>query len=530
MADSDGEPGWLGKLGAVVARPFEEAKLREERARYERLSYEAANRFLAEAAKFVRPEDDDFTQLLFSADGKRELDEGSAEVLREKAREFAQRQPHAIGYLRTLKRFVVGKGPTIVAATDDEELNERIDEWWERWTEANDWDTKEDELAARVWRDGEMFLRKFVHRFDGPDPDMAPSREAMRRLRDLGFTGQLRGPDLPAGMVQIRFVDPEQVKDPRGLITHGIVTAENDVETVLAYLVQNDPTDDDDVDVVTAEEMIHAKINSDSNVKRGRTQLEAILRRAKQYDQWLDYRIMLNLARTAVVLVKKIQGTPQQMRDIREQQQKQRSDVPNSDRRQRAFRPMTTVHSTAGIEYEFKAPNIQAADAQKDGRSILLNMAAATGVPEFMFTGDASNANYSSTLVSKGPAVREFESWQDFLDPYYAQVWSWVVTEAARHNQIEGLQPEDAEDLKPSIEWEPPDVPDELAHTQRNQLLNDSNILSDEGWARDEGIDWDTEKDRIERERREKLEFSSALFGDGPPGTEDDENDEGDDG
>ena len=33
-------------------------------------------------------------------------------------------------------------------------------------------------------------------------------------------------------------------------------------------------------------------------------------------------------------------------------------------------------------------------------------------MPEFMFTSDASNANYSSTLVAEGPAVKMFERLQ----------------------------------------------------------------------------------------------------------------------
>ena len=33
-------------------------------------------------------------------------------------------------------------------------------------------------------------------------------------------------------------------------------------------------------------------------------------------------------------------------------------------------------------------------------------------MPEFMFTSDASNANYASTLVAEGPAVKMFERLQ----------------------------------------------------------------------------------------------------------------------
>ena len=39
-------------------------------------------------------------------------------------------------------------------------------------------------------------------------------------------------------------------------------------------------------------------------------------------------------------------------------------------------------------------------------------IAARLVMPEFMFTSDASNANYASTMVAEGPAVRMFERLQ----------------------------------------------------------------------------------------------------------------------
>ena len=37
-------------------------------------------------------------------------------------------------------------------------------------------------------------------------------------------------------------------------------------------------------------------------------------------------------------------------------------------------------------------------------------------MPEYMLSGDASNANFSSTMVAEGPAVKTFEEMQADLD------------------------------------------------------------------------------------------------------------------
>lgn len=49
-----------------------------------------------------------------------------------------------------------------------------------------------------------------------------------------------------------------------------------------------------------------------------------------------------------------------------------------------------------------------------------------------MLTADAANANYSSTLVSEGPAVRLFASWQAFFIGQWQTLFDMVMREAAR--------------------------------------------------------------------------------------------------
>ena len=61
----------------------------------------------------------------------------------------------------------------------------------------------------------------------------------------------------------------------------------------------------------------------------------------------------------------------------------------------------------AGTDYEFPAAAIDAGRYVAVLQAELRAIAARLVMPEFMLTSDASNANYSSTMVAEGPAVQD---------------------------------------------------------------------------------------------------------------------------
>lgn len=385
--------GLLEMARSVITAPFEERALRARRARMETLRVDAATRVLQEVVRRVEPEDDGFQRISWPL--KRQLDETESLDLREAALEASLTSPHLIGYLKSLKRFVLGKGPTFRPLTEDEALAEQLDAHWRTFADLNDWDSLEDEIAIRTWRDGEVFVRRHVQRIDGPVFQGAVSAAAAQHLSRLGLSAAgFRPPTAPRGMVFLRIIPPEHVRDPGGVISHGILTAEQDVQTVLAYCWTPDANAQRIKELIEAVDVLHIKVRVDGDVKRGRTLFEPLLQLDKYHRDWLRYRLALNLARTAIVLVKTIEGSPDQIRTLRNAQETDR-ESPGQENRVKMLRPMTTVHATPGVKYEFLAPNLHATDARVDGRNILLAMAAATGLPEYMFTGDASNSNFA---------------------------------------------------------------------------------------------------------------------------------------
>ena len=172
------------------------------------------------------------------------------------------------------------------------------------------------------------------------------------------------------------------------------------------------------------------------------------------------------------------------------------------------LRAGTTVTVGPGISYEYLAPNIQGADAQHDGRSILLNMAAAAGLPEFMLTGDSSNANFASALVSEGPAYREFQSWQDFFTPLYESIYRSVMVAGAAAGSLKADAEEMAE-MKISTVWPTIEVRDDKEHAEANAIRKASGVLSGRTWTEEDGRDWEVERDRLRQELGDAIEFTA---------------------
>lgn len=502
-------PGWGEMLASVFRAPFEERLARQEAARTERLLLETQSQMLGEAVRRVQPDNDEFTIPVGHGEGAetRELDAATASTLRKAARRAARTSTHIRGYLRTLERFVMGRGVDISPEIESEEVLEDINSWWEKVKKHNNWDQLEGEIPARTWRDGETFIWFVEHEEDVIEVEL--DRDVERHLTSLGVdTDGLKEVDIPAGMLAIRLLPPEQINDPEGIVSHGVITAKGDVQNVLGYIWSPDGREVEEV--ISSKEMIHLKINVDSDAKRGRSQVEPILKRNAQYEKWLESRITLNFVRSAVALIRKVEGTQAQFASVVDKY-KSTEREPSVKNKQKMLKPGSTVSEGPGVTWRFESPNLQASDAQKDGRSILLTMAAATGMPEFIFTGDSQNMNMATALVAESPGVREFEDWQDYFSDPFEEIYRRAILAGVRAEQISGITEEEVMEMSVTTDFPPMVAREEKQHTEANQIRHQNKILSREGWARDEGIDWDVEKDRLKNERAEGLEMGEEY-------------------
>ncbi len=332
----------------------------------------------------------------------------------------------------------------------------------------NGWRKRQQEIVRRMDRDGEAFLRFFL----GAD-----------------------------GIVRVRFVEPDQVATPPERAgdpgaSFGIQTDPEDVETVLGYWI--------DGRLVPGDEVQHRKANVDANVKRGLPLFYPVLKNLRRAEKLLRNMSVVAEIQSAIALIRKHAGASRG--GVQQFVQSQADAVvagPATGRSTllRRYAPGTILDALAGTEYEFPAAGIDAARYVAVLQAELRAIASRLVMPEFMLTSDASNANYASTLVAEGPAVRMFQRLQqDLIDDDLEVLWRAV------RGAVEGgrLPPEALEDLALDAQAPSLAVRDRLREAQADRILVACGAMSAETMAARHGLDL----------RRQRGEIGVARKGD----------------
>ncbi len=351
---------------------------------------------------------------------KGHLQTNQLEVVR-KAREFDRWDAHAHGILSTMVYYIMGKGLSLQPKSRDPMT-------WYVWREfftakRNKMRIKQFEIVRRVFRDGEIFLRLYDKDEDGK----VTGKTTVRFLDPL----LIRHPTEGGGKVD---------DEPSESIKNGVVTDPDDVENVRAYQLM-DRVDRTKFETIPEEEVIHLKINADSDQKRGEPGIQTLLKYFRHYEQWIENRILLNKMRTAIVMIKKVEGTPTEVANMSKTLPTATRQVANETKKKN-FRGGTVITEGPGITYRMESPNINAGDVKEDGRNIILAMAAGMNMPEYIF-GDASNANYASTMIAESPFVKMIQFFQIYFEVFFQELFERVIKNAVKAGMLE--EPNDDE-------------------------------------------------------------------------------------
>lgn len=435
------------------------------RAQYERLVQEQLLE-LAERqeGRRVPEEGSDWTLM---GDLRKGIDPVERVDARSESRRLAVENPHARNILRLMEIYVVGPGLklTHVGRDDDAKtvkLVRSAERLWEEFCETNQMHYSFREHARRAWRDGETFVRLY------PQTEWPPA---------------------------VRFVDPERIDSPDGEEGfQGILTTAEDVEKPTAYQTI-DPVSRELTEEVPAEEMLHTRVGVDSNQKRGVPVLLSVLEPMKRFEQWMDTELQARRLQASIVLWRRVQGSASQLSQLADQASGGKDE---GGVRREKFRAGTIVTTSQGTDLQFLQPNTNFADAIPLGRMLLLSMAAGEGLPEFMLTSDASNGNYASTMVSEGPAVKMFQSEQQFFVEEFTRLWKWLMRDAMRLGELPGNFFE-----KVRCQWGVPQLVnrDRTKERMADARLVDQKILSRAEVARRDGVDPEMMRTEVARER-----------------------------
>ena len=139
---------------------------------------------------------------------------------------------------------------------------------------------------------------------------------------------------------------------------------------------------------------------------------------------------------SAIALIRKHRGASRSgVRAVRRRRRRCTRLTNSTTGRTRHFSqygPGTILDAPAGLEYDFPTAGVDAASFVTVLQAELRAIAARLVMPEFMFTSDASNANYASTMVAEGPAVRMFERLQaSLIEQDRAVMWRVVENAVA---------------------------------------------------------------------------------------------------
>lgn len=306
--------------------------------------------------------------------------------IRRRARRTVERNPYAENFLINLVSFVVGKGHMYKVVPIKREgkqvaetLVESLQTFLKDLLKLNKWKKRQKEVYRRMHRDGECFLRIF------PQED---------------------------GMSLFRFVEPHQVATPKSYTkqenySYGIKTDPDDVETVEAYYV--------DEEEIPYYEMQHRKLNVDMNVKRGLSSIWCVLANLDRAQNLLRNMSTVVATQATIAMIRK---HPNNAAAVKSFSNRNASDTlynpgTGETRKFKKFRPATIIDAKVGTEYEFPSIGLNPAAPVEVLGAELRATASSKSMPEYMVGSDASNANYSSTMVAESPAVRFFEGEQE---------------------------------------------------------------------------------------------------------------------
>lgn len=261
---------------------------------------------------------------------------------------------------------------------------------------------------------------------------------------------------------------------------------------------------------IPADEMSHAKCNTDRNVKRGMSDYYVSSEWLQDSAKLLRNAMQGGTIQASIALLRtwkdgtsraKIASTV----DGSVEFQSKLPSLGDSG----GSRSIPTEHWFPGKIVDHKGGDLKPGPMGSSNAPTFINLVQAGlrkaanshSMPEFMFTGDASNANYSSTLVSESPFVKHCESLQTEEDTDSAEILWRVVKNAVDTGLIEGASIEELQVLL-DITAEHPDVATR-DKDKEHRIRSDEHkagVLSRQTWAEEAGRDWAQEQQRIAQE------------------------------
>lgn len=390
-------------------------------------------------------------------------------AIRNDCRTLAAANEFAINGHENRISYIVGSGHAYRAVSargrdTDQSLVLAVQLVVDEFVRLNHWQRRQQEIVRRKDRDGECFLRLFT---------------------------------AADGTTRVRFVEPAQVAAPADRASDpsasfGIQTDPADVETVQGYWIDGRLVDADDVQ--------HRKANVDANVKRGLPLFFPVRKNLRRAEKLLRNMSIVAEIQSAIAVIRKHKAaTAASLTDFVANQADVSVTSSATGRTSyfRRYAPGTILDAMAGTDYEFPAAGIDAGRYVTVLQAELRAVASRLVMPEFMLSSDASNANYSSTMVAEGPAVKMFDRLQHEMIEDDVSLLRRVVSHAVASGRLsaDAVTAVDIRGIPPSLA-----VRDRLKDAQADQILVRNGAMSVATMTMRNGLDPEQEDRLIGRQ------------------------------
>lgn len=257
---------------------------------------------------------------------------------------YRQGDPLAVQVINWHVALTLG-GPVSISIEDD-----KAQVLWDRFAQLNDFESRLIKIVHNVYLQGEAFVRFFDDSSNGNPP-------------------------------RITLPSPKLVTE--------IETDPEDFESIQNFVLEINGEEKR----VPATEMQQIKRDPLGTSRRGWPLLAPVLKDMKRYDQYLFTRLLLNLIRASIPMIRKIKGAGKEAIEAAVQAFGTKMPKPGS---------MLTVSDNE--DWSFPQLNIDAGDTKEDGDRFLARVAHGTGLtPDFLLDKPAD-------LTSNSPTVKYFDN------------------------------------------------------------------------------------------------------------------------
>lgn len=225
------------------------------------------------------------------------------------------------------------------------------------------------------------------------------------------------------GILSVRFIEPEFVRSPEGdsgAHSFGIMTPINDVVNTQGFWVDDsiEGHSSGPLSFLSLPEVLHIKFpETPSTSKRGLSAFYPIESTLRGAEDLLNSTVSMVKARAKIAWLHKLAGTTSSLAAAMVNNQ---ADATLTDRATGRTTTMerygygTIVRMGANDDIVMPSANVNANDHVGIMQMILRMIASRFSMPEYLLSADASNANYSNTMVAESPFVRAMERLQEF--------------------------------------------------------------------------------------------------------------------